>query len=86
MRALKNSFTKEFLKKEYDSAVSNEELEHFGAGALRRAAREGDEKTGCFMAGQIAALVNQEQTAAEIIQQLLAETEQILCGAMKWVR
>ncbi len=86
VRALKNPFTQEFLQKEYDSAVSNEELERFGAGALRRAAREGDEKTGCFMAGQIAALVKEEQTAAEIIQQLLAETQQVLSGAMKWVK
>ncbi|NLV58314.1 MAG: enoyl-[acyl-carrier-protein] reductase FabK [Clostridiales bacterium] len=86
VRALKNLFTQEFLKKEYDSTISNEELERFGAGALRRAAREGNEKSGCFMAGQIAALVNREQTATEIIQQLLEETQQVLCGAMRWVR
>ena len=60
VRALKNNFSREFAKKEYDPTVSNEELERFGAGALRMAAVSGDEKNGCFMAGQIAALVKKE--------------------------
>lgn len=86
VRALRNSFTKEFLRMEYDSAISNEELERFGTGALRLAAREGDEKNGCFMAGQIAALVKREQPAQDIIEELLSGTEQILRGANKWVK
>lgn len=86
VRALKNAFTQEFLRREYDSSIPNEELERFGAGALRLAAREGDEKNGCFMAGQAAAMVHCEQTAQDIILQLLTETEQILNGAMKWVK
>lgn len=86
VRALKNVFTQEFLRREYDSSFSNEELESFGAGALRRAAREGDERDGCFMAGQIAALVRHEQTAGEIIAEMMTETEQVLRGAMQWVR
>jgi enoyl-[acyl-carrier protein] reductase II len=45
VRALRNSFMREFMRREYDSSISNEELEAFGAGALRRAAREGDVKT-----------------------------------------
>ena len=56
-----------------------------GAGALRMAAREGDEKNGCFMAGQIAALVKKEQPAADIIRTIFEETETLLRGAGKWL-
>ena len=84
VRALKNNFSREFQKKEYDNTVSNEELERFGAGALRLAAVSGDEKNGCFMAGQIAALVKKEQSAAEIIRDMFNEAETILGGAGKW--
>jgi len=86
VRAIKNPFTREFLKNEYDSSFSDEQLEQFGAGALRLAAIEGDEKRGCFMAGQACAFVKKEQSAAEIIKELFAEAETILGGADKWVK
>lgn len=86
VRALKNNFTREFQKQEYDCTVSNEELERFGAGALRMAAVSGDEKNGCFMAGQIAALVKKEQPAAEIIREMFGEAEAILGGAAQWIK
>jgi enoyl-[acyl-carrier protein] reductase II len=86
VRCLKNAFSREFLAKEYDPAVSNEELEQMGVGALRLAAREGDEKMGCFMAGQAAALVKKEQSAQEIISEIFEEAEQILREGTKWVR
>ena len=85
-RVLKNPFSREYLKNEYDSNVSNEELEAMGAGVLRLAAVEGDEKNGCFMSGQIAALVKKEQSAAEIIKEMFDEAEKILGGAGKWVK
>jgi len=85
VRALKNQFSKEFFSKEYDASVTNEELEKFGEGALRVAVVEGDEKRGCFMAGQIAGLVNKEQTSEEIIREMFAQAEQLLKDATKWV-
>lgn len=84
VRSLKNNFSREFLKKEYDPSVTNEDLERFGGGALRLAAVEGDEKNGCFMAGQCAAMVKKEQPAAEIIREMFGEAESILGGAGKW--
>lgn len=84
VRALKNNFSREFQRKEYDSTVSNEELERYGAGALRLAAVMGDEKNGCFMAGQCAALVKKEQPAAEIIREMFGKAETILGGVGKW--
>lgn len=78
VRSLKNPFSRDFAQKEFDSTISNEQLEAMGAGALRRAAVEGDEKTGCFMAGQIAAMVKKELPAAEIIREMFEEAEALL--------
>jgi len=86
VRALKTNFSRELSKMEYDSTISNEEIEAFGAGALRLAAVDGDEKNGCFMAGQIAAIVNKEQPAAEIIKEMFSQAEAVLGGAGKWIR
>jgi len=86
VRSLKTTFSREFFAREYDSSVSDEELEELGAGALKLAAVDGDLKNGCFMAGQISGLVKKEQTAKEIIEELMRETEIVLNGAKKWVR
>ena len=67
VRALKNRMTRDFQAKELDPATTPDELEKMGAGALRRAAIEGDVKTGSCMCGQIAGLVNSEGTCEEII-------------------
>lgn len=85
VRSLKTPFSKEYFKKEY-SNVSDDELEAMGSGALRLAAVAGDEKRGCFLAGQIAGMVKKEQTADEIISEIFEETELILNGAYKWVK
>jgi len=85
VRALKTPFSRAFFAKEYDSSVSDEELEAFGEGALRLAAMEGDTKNGCFLAGQIAGMIHKEQSAREIIEEIMSETEAILKSAGKWI-
>ncbi len=85
VRSLKTTFSREYFSKEYDSSISNDELEAFGAGALK-AAVDGDEKNGCFMAGQISGLIKCEQTAKEIIENMFTETEDVLKGRGKWVK
>jgi enoyl-[acyl-carrier protein] reductase II len=60
--------------------VTNEELESMGVGALRIAVEDGDTKKGCFLAGQVAGLIKKEQTAGEIIEEIIKETEEILGG------
>ena len=85
VRQIKNQFAKDFLKAEYDSSVSDEKLEEMGRGALYRAAVEGDEKTGDFLAGQIAGMVNKEQPAAEIIKEMFTEAEEALKSAGRWL-
>lgn len=86
VRAIRNAFTRDYLKKEYNSNVTDEELEAMAVGSLRKAAVEGNEKEGTFLAGQIAAMVNREQPAAEIIREMFSEAESVLGGAGKWLR
>ena len=86
VRCLKNQFTRELFKQEYNSNISDEELEKMGAGALRKAAKEGDEKNGGFMAGQCAAMVHKEQTAQEMIEEMFAQAEEILNQANRFCK
>jgi len=85
VRSLKTPFSREFFKAEY-SGISDVELEEMGTGALRLAAQEGNLENGCFLSGQIAAMVKKEQPAAEIIREVMEETELVLKGSGKWVK
>src|SRR5262249_26044011 len=49
------------------------EIEHFWAGALRRAVIDGDVETGSLMAGQSVGLVSREQSVADILDELVAQ-------------
>ena len=73
VRSLKTPFSRDLFSKEYDCTITNEEIEALGTGALQLAAVEGDLKKGCFMAGQISGLIKKEQTAKEIIDELMFE-------------
>ena len=85
VRSLKTSFSRNFFMKENDPSISNEELESAGIGALKAAAVDGDDAKGCFIAGQIAGMVNKEQSAKEIIDELVSQAEELLKGT-KWVK
>lgn len=81
VRALKNPFARAFAEKEKDPSVTDEELDAFGTGALRRAVVEGDEESGSFLCGEVAGLVKKEQTCKEIIEEIVAEAEALLRAA-----
>ena len=66
--------------------MPDEELENLATGALRLAVKEGDNEKGCFLAGQIASVVNKEQPAAEIIKEIMDQAEPILKSASEWVK
>lgn len=85
VRSLRTPFAREYSKAEY-GGMPDEQLEEMATGALRRAVQEGDGEKGCFLAGQIAAMVKKEQPAAEIIKEVMDEAEPILLGAPKWVK
>ncbi|WP_346674916.1 enoyl-[acyl-carrier-protein] reductase FabK [Enorma phocaeensis] len=84
VRCLKTPFTNAFARRENEGAPV-EELEQMGAGALRKAAKDGNYEEGSFMCGQIAGLVHERQSAAEIVNDLVDGAEQLLKGASAWV-
>ena len=85
VRSLRTPFARNYAKAEY-GGMPDEDLEALGTGALRLAVQEGDNERGCFLAGQIAAMVRKEQPAAEIIREVVEEAEPLLLEASKWVK
>ncbi len=77
VRALRNKLSREFTKREKEGA-SVEELEALGAGGLRLAVVEGDVINGTVMSGQIAGMIKQEQTAKEMIEEIMTEGNRVL--------
>ncbi|MCD7944832.1 MAG: enoyl-[acyl-carrier-protein] reductase FabK [Clostridia bacterium] len=85
VRSLRTPLARRFYKAEY-SDMSDEELDSLGVGALRLAVKEGDVENGTFLCGQVAALVNKVQPAAEIVKEIMDDTERVLNGASEWVK
>lgn len=84
VRALKNASSELFTAKQREVAQLLDEgrvemmeaqlqIEHYWAGALRRAVIEGDVDNGSLMAGQSVGMVSKEEPVADIIAQLMAE-------------
>lgn len=89
VRALKNASSELFTAKQREVAQLLDEnkvemleaqlqIEHYWAGALRRAVIEGDVDNGSLMAGQSVGMVTKEEPVAEIIAQLMAEAAHAL--------
>ena len=83
VRAIKTAYTNQYAKLEADSNYPDEKLEEFGVGSLRKAAKEGNAEEGCFLAGQIAGMVNKEEPAADIVNEVMAQAEKMMEG-VKW--
>jgi enoyl-[acyl-carrier protein] reductase II len=89
VRALRNKGTEEFTAKQREVAAlldagtvdmgeAQLQIEHFWAGALRRAVIDGDVESGSLMAGQSVGMVTKEEPVADIIAQLMSECEAAL--------
>jgi enoyl-[acyl-carrier protein] reductase II len=89
VRALKNIGMEEFTRKqievagmldrgEIDMGAAQLEIEHFWAGALRRAVIDGDVDNGSLMAGQSVGMVKEEAPVADILATLVKEAETAL--------
>ena len=89
VRALQNQGTKRFLEHQAETIrrfqsgeltkeAAQLDIEHFWAGALRRAVMDGDVENGSLMAGQSVGMVTQEQTATEIIAELRDQAAQAI--------
>jgi enoyl-[acyl-carrier protein] reductase II len=92
VRALKNASTEAFMARQrevaaevdagaMDLAAGQLAIEHYWAGALRRAVVEGDVETGSLMAGQSVGMVTKVEPVASIIAELVAEAEASLVRA-----
>ncbi|MDD3539488.1 MAG: enoyl-[acyl-carrier-protein] reductase FabK [Candidatus Caldatribacteriota bacterium] len=77
VRVIKNQLAREFQRLEKTNA-SLAEFEELGKGAFYRAVREGDMEKGSIMAGQIAGLVQKEQSCREIITEITEQAEQLI--------
>jgi enoyl-[acyl-carrier protein] reductase II len=84
VRALNNPATERFVtvqrrvidrftRGELSLKAAQLEIEHFWAGALRHAVIDGDIDAGSLMAGQSVGFVTCEQSAAEILQELVGQ-------------
>ncbi len=82
VRAISNQATQAFVayQKELIAQVDREEMnpkeaqlkiEHFWAGALKKAVVDGDIENGSIMAGQSVGMVTQEQSTQEVLEELL---------------
>lgn len=65
----------EFRAGKLDKKEAQLKIEHFWAGALRRAVIDGDVENGSVMAGQSVGMVTKIQPTAEIIAELIAQAE-----------
>jgi len=93
VRALRNKGTEAFMETqrsviervragELDPKAGQLEIEHFWAGALRRAVIDGDVDGGSLMAGQSVGLVKEEQPTQVIIDTLVAQAEATLAARL----
>lgn len=82
VRAIQNKATQEFQKTQHEvirkfragemeMGEAQLAIEHFWAGALRRAAIDGDVESGSLMAGQSVGMVKSEQPVTEILRELV---------------
>lgn len=72
VRVIDNKLAKEMLELEKNGS-SKEEIENLGKGSLKLAAVDGDAENGSVMAGQVAAMVNEERTTKEILEFLMLD-------------
>ena len=91
VRALKNAGSEAFAAKQREVAnlvdagamtlaEGQLQIEHYWAGALRRAVVDGDIESGSLMAGQSVGMVSEIAPVADIIAELVAEAEAALAG------
>jgi enoyl-[acyl-carrier protein] reductase II len=91
VRGLVNEGTKRFLTHQAETLrrfqageltkdAAQLDIEHFWAGALRRAVIDGDVENGSVMAGQSVGMVTAEQTVAEVMAELVEQAVSALAA------
>ncbi len=91
VRGLVNDGTKSFLRHQAETRdrfqageltkeAAQLAIEHFWAGALRRAVIDGDVEMGSVMAGQSVGMVTSEQSIAEVLQEIVSQATDALAA------
>ncbi len=78
VRSLKTPFSKQFAKMEGDPSVGADEIRAFGTGSLRKAVFDGDLAGGSFLAGEVAGMCRKEESAREIVLDIVEGAERIM--------
>jgi len=73
-------FKHRFNRGELSQKEAQLEIEHFWAGALRKAVIDGDVEGGSLMAGQSVGMVTREQSTAEILGELIDQALAVIAG------
>ena len=81
VRSLKTPFAKKFARLEADPAVSDEQIRAFGTGSLRKAVFDGDLAGGSFLAGEVAGMIKDRESAAQIVDDIIGGAERLLAAA-----
>ena len=69
-----------FTRGELSQKAAQLEIEHFWAGALRRAVIDGDIEAGSLMAGQSVGFVTREQSTVEILEEFVGQALRVLAA------
>jgi len=86
VRGLKTPFAKQFAKMEADPNIGADEIRAFGTGSLRKAVFDGDLAGGSFLAGEVAGLIREEETAAQIVEDVMSGAEKLLRNASELIK
>jgi len=78
--AMQRRVVDRFTRGELSQKAAQLEIEHFWAGALRRAVIDGDIEAGSLMAGQSVGFVTREQSTVEIIEELVGQALGVLAA------
>jgi enoyl-[acyl-carrier protein] reductase II len=84
VRSLKTPFTKQFAKMEA-SNVPAEEIRAFGTGSLKKAVFDGDLAGGSFLAGEVAGMLKQCESAESIVNDIMDGAQEVLAHAKELI-
>lgn len=84
VRSLKTPFTKQFAKMEA-SNIPADDIRAFGTGSLKKAVFDGDLAGGSFLAGEVAGMLKQCQSAESIVNDIMDGAQQALAHAKELI-
>ncbi len=85
IRTLKSPVARRYAEMEFDRSVCDDQLSGLRAGGLKKAVLDGSESEGYFMAGQIAGMIREEQSARDIVRSVVSEAEELLKRCDAWL-